>query len=239
MLAHHFQLESHFAIPIQVLCWRSNSLARDTIHVPLQIQLIFIMLQLALHHLHKIQFPFSPNSNSNFPSSNSCWRHVLSNSNCSSSYRRASHRSRRQFVFPSNSRYSSRFPPIHGASALAGSSLRYNTRFPPIRTFLPRINPGAPARARDTFCAHFQLQLIMLAHQLQLKKAIRVSLNSNFPSWNSCQRTNFDTRYNSHFSAIRVSPKFAFPPNLRHLCTSFNSRKQFTFLSKSTSDSSC
>ena len=63
MLAHHFQLESHFAIPIQVMCWRSNSLARDTIHVPLQIQLIFIMLQLALHHLHKIQFAFSPNSN--------------------------------------------------------------------------------------------------------------------------------------------------------------------------------
>jgi hypothetical protein len=63
------------AIPIRVLCWRSNSLARDTIHVPLQIQLIFIMLQLALHHLHKIQFAFSPNSNSNFPFSNSCWRH--------------------------------------------------------------------------------------------------------------------------------------------------------------------
>ena len=162
-------------------------------------------------------------------------------------------------MLPSNSRYNSRFPPIHGASALAGSSLRYNTRFPPIRTFLPRINPGAPAGARDTFCAHFQLQLIMLAHQLQLEKANRVSLNSNFPSWNSCQGTNFDTRYNSYFSAIRVSPKFAFPPNshfpqiscapastrennsrsspnpllIRHASASSIPRKQFMFPSNS------
>ena len=209
MLAHHFQLESHFAIPIQVLCWRSNSLTRDTIHEPLQIQLIFIMLQLALHHLHKIQFAFSPNSNSNFPS---CWRHVLSNSNCSSSRQpplektiRAPLQFEIQFAFPSDSwckrtswiqleiQYAfpsrSDFP-----SSILARQLELEIHF-------ARISNCSSSCWRTSFSSRKQFAFPSI-------RTFLLGIHASVPTL-----TRDTIRISLRFPQIRISPKFAFPPN--------------------------
>jgi len=157
-------------------------------------------------------------------------RRVLSNSNCSSSYRHAtgSHRSRRQFVFPSISRYNSRFPPIrvlHDASALAPArdtirvSLPFELSF--VELILERqleleihfvcISNCSSSCWRGSFSSRKQfafpsIRTFLLGIHASVptltRDTIRVSLQFAFPS-------------NSRFPPIRVSLQFAFPPNSR------------------------